>query len=231
MKVKTKDAGVVVDVLRIKNGFEAIKNWKTWQDCGYVDIKLNILISDGRHAIIGEIQFLLKWLLDFKKRGHKLYGVKRRSPVVNEVSKKFYNDMNYQRYKNKIKGIVVTHDCDAMTRELLWTPQIVFSVIISDHGSVIAPVLVIIGISEAIKMFKTFLSFLDHYENILLGKQSNFLKKYLNYNSGRGIILNGKDFVKLFGFFLYGMWCTVVLQCLQLLLLFGYRWVLIQYEM
>ena len=66
----------VKDILRIKNGFKNILNWKNKYDCQYVDIKLNLLICNKNgNSIIGEIQFLLSWLLNAKKMGHKLYSV------------------------------------------------------------------------------------------------------------------------------------------------------------
>ena len=72
----------VRDVLRVKNGFGNILDWKNESDAEYCDIKLNIAIKHknigGKETVvIGEVQFLLEWLLTFKKMGHRLYSVHR----------------------------------------------------------------------------------------------------------------------------------------------------------
>ena len=68
-KVKNNDAGCVVSILRIKNGFKKISNWKTYKDCQYTDLKASVLIANESRtrSIIGEVQFLLNWQLKAKK--------------------------------------------------------------------------------------------------------------------------------------------------------------------
>ena len=58
-------------ILRIKNGFKDILNWKNFNDAQYVDVKLNVLYENEDETLqqIVEIQCLLKSLLDAKKFG------------------------------------------------------------------------------------------------------------------------------------------------------------------
>ena len=80
-KVLLKKAGCVKDILRLKNGFNKVRLWKESKDYQYFDIKLNILIETNNNGnnIIGEIQFLTKWLLKFKQMAQKCYSIKRRN--------------------------------------------------------------------------------------------------------------------------------------------------------
>ena len=61
----------VTEILRIKNGFNSVLNWKSFENAEYCDIKLNVIIYDEtlNMSIIGEIQLLLEWLLKSKKIG------------------------------------------------------------------------------------------------------------------------------------------------------------------
>lgn len=52
-------------VLRIKNGFKDCHKWFKSNDISkfnYCDIKMNVLIESDKLGIVGEIQFLLKWM-------------------------------------------------------------------------------------------------------------------------------------------------------------------------
>ena len=69
-------SGIVIDIVRIKNGFKHIPKWQNLNDYGYCDIKFNVIIRDpvcSEYSMIGEIQWLLEWLNKAKKIGHKLY--------------------------------------------------------------------------------------------------------------------------------------------------------------
>ena len=87
---KSKDTGCILDILRIKNGFASIKKWdpNDPNDARYCDIKFNISICDKyiNKRIIGEIQFLLKFVLDIKKKMHSLYEILRRREFVDDVN-------------------------------------------------------------------------------------------------------------------------------------------------
>ena len=67
----------IVDILRLKNGFNASSIPKT-----YKDIKLNLIAEHNEESIVGEIQFILKPMLDNKKRNHELYEIKRLKDII-----------------------------------------------------------------------------------------------------------------------------------------------------
>ena len=50
-------------IYRIKNGFENLKNISNLDDYVYCDVKFNVLIDLNGNSIIGEIQFLAKFMV------------------------------------------------------------------------------------------------------------------------------------------------------------------------
>lgn len=62
---ENRSCGCIVDVVRIKNGFNDILSWQSVRDGQYCDVKFNVIIynSDTNESQIGEVQFLLKFLL------------------------------------------------------------------------------------------------------------------------------------------------------------------------
>eukprot|EP01083_Nonionella_stella_P174877 607421_1 len=82
-KVKQHESGNIIDIVRCKNGFIQFV-----QQPAYADIKLNVVIKGEQHAIIGEIQFLLKTMKSFKDKAHNLYAVQRKEEgMTHSVSK------------------------------------------------------------------------------------------------------------------------------------------------
>eukprot|EP01084_Bolivina_argentea_P136560 240502_1 len=76
-KVRYYQSGNIIDIVRVKNGFQQyIKRSQ------YADIKLNVLIKGSRRNIVGEVQFLLQRMLDFKKKAHNLYGIQRQEEYI-----------------------------------------------------------------------------------------------------------------------------------------------------
>eukprot|EP01083_Nonionella_stella_P104191 298291_1 len=81
--VKAQQAGNIIDIVRDKNLFKAYV-----QETQYADIKLNVLIQGQTHNIVGEVQFLLQIMADFKAKEHNLYSIQRnREYLDNCVSK------------------------------------------------------------------------------------------------------------------------------------------------
>ena len=75
-KVKNLQAGCVIKILRIKNGFGDMLDWESEKDANYKDLKLNLLIVNklnNNQCVVGELQLLLKFLLKAKKIGHKVW--------------------------------------------------------------------------------------------------------------------------------------------------------------
>eukprot|EP01084_Bolivina_argentea_P016679 31179_1 len=80
--VRGGNGGVIVDICRDKNGFLEYDNASP----SYADIKLNVLIKGQYNCLIGEIQFLMYKMLQFKKRAHKLYGITRKEEFIEAIA-------------------------------------------------------------------------------------------------------------------------------------------------
>lgn len=77
-KVCAKECGAIIGIARSKNGFPEYLKVKQ-----YADIKLNVVINNGMHAsIIGEVQFLLRSMINYKQRAHSLYAIQREEEFI-----------------------------------------------------------------------------------------------------------------------------------------------------
>ena len=100
-------------ILRIKNGFLRnrmkiggnISNWLY----NYADVKFNVLIesSKNRMSLIGEIQFLLKLMVNDKKKRHKLYSITRQENFINDM----YNIMKVSNGDKQQQLFFLVHSC------------------------------------------------------------------------------------------------------------------------
>merc|ERR1712087_738347 len=71
-KVKYYQSGNIIGIARDKNGFiEYLK------EAQYADIKLNVVIKGKHNSIIGEVQFLLRAMREYKDKAHNLYAIQR----------------------------------------------------------------------------------------------------------------------------------------------------------
>lgn len=90
-------AGCVKQILRIKNDFADIGD-NSWNldvnSFNYCDIKCNVLIEYNNVKIIGEIQFLLGFMLDAKKLGHSIYSFQRKQEFYDKLSSTKEQDNN-----------------------------------------------------------------------------------------------------------------------------------------
>ena len=82
-KVKYYQSGNIIAIARDKNGFiEYVKQPQ------YADVKLNVVIKGRHNSIIGEVQFLLRAMKDYKDKAHNLYAIQRKEDTIKEsVSK------------------------------------------------------------------------------------------------------------------------------------------------
>eukprot|EP01084_Bolivina_argentea_P070308 127823_1 len=82
-KVNYYQSGNIIGIVRDKNLFIDYVVSGTQ----YADIKLNVLIKGKHNNIIGEVQFLLRIMKQFKDKAHHLYGIQRkRESIENSVS-------------------------------------------------------------------------------------------------------------------------------------------------
>merc|ERR1712228_623500 len=76
-KVNNYQSGNIIAIARDKNGFiEYLK------EAQYADIKLNVVIKGKYNSIIGEVQFLLRAMKDYKDMAHNLYAIQRREESI-----------------------------------------------------------------------------------------------------------------------------------------------------
>merc|ERR1712228_104142 len=76
-KVKNYQSGNIVSIARVKNGFiEYLK------EAQYADIKLNIVIKGKHNSLIGEVQFLLCAMKEYKDKAHNLYAIQRKEEAI-----------------------------------------------------------------------------------------------------------------------------------------------------
>ena len=117
----------IQEIIRIKNGFSDIEDesWKLGlKSFNYCDIKYNVLIctnkirEHGNHfsstCLIGEVQFLLKFMLKAKKMGHSVYSFVRKKDLFNSINKT-YNLNNFNIIERKIKEMIVSKNMSKLS--------------------------------------------------------------------------------------------------------------------
>eukprot|EP01083_Nonionella_stella_P255556 876990_1 len=114
-KIKENDhGGNIVQVVRVKNGFAAY----THDTASYTDIKFNVIVRGTEYNVIGEMQFLIAEMLNFKKIGHSLYSIERTKEFVDDLSAVLPVKLNFNKQlfihsaRNNLNGVtdlMVTH--------------------------------------------------------------------------------------------------------------------------
>ena len=172
-KINNLQGKCLIKILRIKNGFKDILNWKSHNDCEYKDIKINVIVYDklGNQSQVGEIQFLLSWLLKAKKIGHKLYGIVRRQEFIDTIENMVLDDLDdYDGYVVKIKSLVENGNINHLTKELIWRPHIVGSIIdFKTHKNYLKPYFWGINGDINPRIKQLFWGLLIHFQYDILG--------------------------------------------------------------
>ena len=102
--------GNIVKIARIKNMFRTKLIDNVSKKYNYCDIKINVIIEYNNICLIGEVQFLLKFMLKVKTMGHSLYNVKRRKDFMNQVNTitdALYNDESKNKKESKLTQRIV----------------------------------------------------------------------------------------------------------------------------
>merc|ERR1712228_702837 len=120
-KVKYYQSGNIIAIARDKNGFI-----EYLQEPQYADIKLNVVIKGKHNSIIGEVQFLLRAMKEYKEVAHNLYAIQRKEEAItSSVSSTLPILLNQTK---EIKGIVcsgsVKKMCSLMVTQNLSTKQV-----------------------------------------------------------------------------------------------------------
>merc|ERR1712228_443042 len=76
-KVKYYQSGHIIAIARDKNGFI-----EYLEEAQYADIKLNVIIKGKHNSIIGEVQFLLRAMKEYKDMAHNLYAIQRKEEAI-----------------------------------------------------------------------------------------------------------------------------------------------------
>ena len=121
--------------------------------------------------MIGEIQFLIKWILSAKKKGHKLYLLKRREEFINNIKIMKNDELNSINYHNKMIGIINNNNLQQLSNQLILNEHKIFNMkklILNNIGKI-----------HWIKGFKMFYSALLHFSNVLQKQQQ---RQYLDYD-------------------------------------------------
>ena len=123
---KKSGVGCIKSILRIKNGFNQFINFdlnKNKQQIGYCDIKCNVLIELQNIALIGEIQFLLSFMLKAKQMSHKLYEFERKKEYFYELYNMISYSNNNESLLNKMNHIIAVHDMKKLSQFLLYSDK------------------------------------------------------------------------------------------------------------
>ena len=111
-QITTGEVEWISEILRIKSGFCDILKWQKLKDYNYVDLKMNVIFNNKKNTPVSqivEIQFLLDFLLEAKKVGHKYYGIKRKEIQINSV-----NNGAYGAHINTDIGVVLESICSLL---------------------------------------------------------------------------------------------------------------------
>eukprot|EP01083_Nonionella_stella_P191098 707518_1 len=76
-KVNYYQSGSIIGIVRGKNGFKEYID-----ETQYSDVKLNVLIRGKHNNIVGEVQFLLRAMKDYKAKAHNLYYIQRQKEFM-----------------------------------------------------------------------------------------------------------------------------------------------------
>ena len=192
-KIHNSEIKCISKILGVKNGFKDFLTWNRGgnnylNDCQYIDIKFYLLFT-GQHytgSMIVEVQFLLDFLNNAKKMGHKYYTIKQKQLYINSIENVIYkNNNNCETYSAKIMTIINDSDIDRLSKELFYLPNIVFSMK-TRRGR---PILWHVEEKKNSKMFNLFLNFLFHFSKTLLSERdvnniATLYSKDLNPNRG-----------------------------------------------
>merc|ERR1712228_745937 len=76
-KVKYYQSGNIIAIAQNKNGFK-----EYLEEAQYADVKLNVVIKGKHNSIIGEVQFLLRAMKEYKDKAHNLYAMQRKEEAI-----------------------------------------------------------------------------------------------------------------------------------------------------
>ena len=119
---------------------------------------------------------------------------------MDSINNLIVNDLNYQHYKNKIKGLIDDNNIEQLTKEIVWKPNIVLSMIkankVTRYEKSAMPFLGVINNNPKLSQF--YFACLIHFGQRLLNEKQivgSYIHKYLN-NSDWKRHITAVSFVK-----------------------------------
>ena len=115
-----KPFGCIQGLVKIKNGFRNVpmnnNNESDLNDYNYADMKFLVVVEVNNKRLIGEIQLLLKLMVEVKKMGHGLYSIVR--------NKDYYHGLNNRLFKERnimirITNIILHKNINRLTNYLI----------------------------------------------------------------------------------------------------------------
>merc|ERR1712228_492714 len=133
----------------------------------YADIKLNVVIKRKHNSIIGEVQFLLRAMKEYKAVAHNLYAIQRKEEAItSSVSATLPILLNQTK---EIKGIAcsgsVKKMCSLMITQNLSTKQV------ADNGTFLK--VCSLGHLQLLKFLESLMSRKDFVEQMFVSNGSD----------------------------------------------------------
>ena len=176
----------MMKIVRIKNTTE---NWlknKKMKKVTYGDIKCNVLFGHNKKQIIGEIQFNLRDIINFQRKIHHFYEIKRLESVSNRMKPmvviyKVDDAKIYRRYNN---SMIKASNKRAFCNSLLYSPEKLCKLAITnDSRSGNETMLEYLGYNatdeKRTDMFRLSLDYLLYFAKHFGSKDDDFLSNYL----------------------------------------------------
>ena len=188
-----------VEIVQVKNEFSRALQWTKMADCSYCEIKVMVVIYEDGEAMIGTIKFLLKWMVDAREIGKKLYSnYKKQMKWVQHLEAfSIGHDNSYDKYKEKLSLLIDNNNESRLAQELIWKPNIILSMICKgDRNGSKRNVPLLFNTGKHDGIFDTFYGCLIHYGKNILGINNKndiktggeLVRNYLNYSLTKNTI-------------------------------------------
>ena len=138
------------------------------------------------YAIVGEVQFLISWMLEAKKMGHRMYGVTRREEFIQKTNDMLSKDDDNNRYKRKISKLIEKNNYSLFSYELQLNESRIVTMMIQNK-----PLLLHINKCKFYRALGLVYSSILRISK-LYSEDNLFLQTYINFY---GAII-GNEFVK-----------------------------------
>ena len=111
----------IMSIVKCTNNFNSLQRQNVFTpiDYEYCDIKFNVLIYDNEtnQAMIGEVQFVLSWMLDAKRMCHKFKPIENQTNYISKVYDRVLQDREFRR---AIERIIIECDYDSLVKYMLF---------------------------------------------------------------------------------------------------------------